>query len=98
MDDNDCRLATTDDVNEEGRRMIDFCMQLVGGLARLELASHINDAAGISEARQYLFKAAAGPKSNATVLAALMLADAESLGNKKNKAERIDQYLQQVKA
>ena len=73
-------------------------MQLLGGLARLEGASRENDAAGISEAKGHLTKAAAGPKSNATVLAALMLADTESLGNKKNKAERIDQYLQQVKA
>lgn len=72
-------------------------MQLLEGLARLELASHENSAAGISEAKACLTKATAGPQSNATVLAVLMLADAESLGTKKNKAERIDQLLQQVK-
>ncbi len=71
-------------------------LQLLGGIARLEIASRKNDAAGLSEAKGYLTKAAAGPKSNATILAALMLAETEALGSRKNEEERIKLHLHQV--
>lgn len=64
----------------------------------MEVAEHTQEAACLSEARTCLLKAAVGPKSNATVLANLLLAEGELLGNKKKKEERMQQYLKQVGA
>ena len=71
-------------------------LQLLGGLARLEIASSDEEAAGLSEAKEFLVNAAAGPKSNATVLAALLLAEMEASGNKKRREERVAHHMQQV--